>query len=61
MPVCADFVRKALELQRLAANLRSRPGCDIEDLSDAVHADMEAARLLESAQNITKLCRGGRG
>lgn len=55
MPICADFVRKALELQRLAVNLRSRPGCDIEDLSDAVHADMEAARLLESAQNITKL------
>jgi len=55
MPVCADFVRKALELQRTAALLRSKPGCDVEDLSDAIHADMQAADLLESAQSIAKV------
>jgi hypothetical protein len=53
--VTASILRRALELQRLAAMLRSRPDCDVEDLSDAMAAEEAAAQLLRDFKTITTL------
>ena len=53
--VTASILRRALELQRLAAALHSKPDADVEDFFDAEAAQEAAAHLLRDFKAITTL------